>query len=219
MTMTMADRMPDPQSPDASGGPSPAQIRRGRRTALLLFLVGFGPMLLASLMYYTGWLNPTGHTNRGTLVQPVIPVQTLGLEDASGTPLAQRFGPRSADPQWLLLVAATDCGEPCQELLYLARQVNIALGKNANRVGRAAALGQVPAPLSERWDREYRLMERLVPAATPAWRWPEAIDPSRAPRLLLIDPMGNVMMQYGPEHSGKDMLEDLKHLLKLSRFG
>jgi hypothetical protein len=31
--------------------------------------------------------------------------------------------------------------------------------------------------------------------------------------------MGNVMMQYGPEHSGKDMLEDLKHLLKLSRFG
>lgn len=216
MTMIMAD--PIPQG-DSSEGPSPEQVRRGRRTALLLFAIGFAPMLLAAIMYSTGWLSPESYTNRGALVQPVIPVQQLDLRDLAGKPLAHRFGPGAASPHWLLLVAARDCDTACQELLYLARQVHIALGKDASRVSRAAALGVIPDNLSERWEQEYRLTERLRPGPEQGWNWPDAVSPVTAPRVLLIDPMGNIMMQYGPEHSGKDMLEDLKHLLRLSRIG
>lgn len=216
MTMTMAEKGTGQHQADE---PTPDQVRRGRRTAFLLFALGFGPMIVATVMFYTGWLNPAGHTNNGTLVQPVVPVQALHLQTESGEPLEARFGPDKVDPEWLLMVVAGDCGSNCQELLYLARQVNIALGKNANRVSRAAALGSVPSDLSAKWSQEYSLMERLVPAEGTTPAWPTGINPASEPRILLVDPFGNVMMHYGAEHSGKDMLEDLKHLLKLSQIG
>ncbi len=214
MTTTMANR-----ASDDNDGPTPDQVRRGRRTALLLFAIGFGPMVFATIMFYTGWLNPSGHSNNGTLIDPVVPVQALNLETQSGKPLADRFGPEQAEPQWLLLVASGDCNAACEELLYLARQVNIALGKNASRVARAAVLGSVPADLDARWQTDYRLMERLVPASGQTPAWPEGINPKSEPRILLVDPFGNLMMHYGTGHTGKELLKDLKHLLKISQIG
>lgn len=200
-------------------GPGPDQIRRGRRTALLLFTAGFGPMILATMMYFTGWLNPADHTNEGVLMQPVIPVQQLNLETASGQPFSARFGADQADPQWHMLVVSDTCGGDCERLLYLARQANIALGKNAPRVSRSAWLGSMPAGLESRWHEEYRLMERLQLQAGRHPAWPEGLNPAGQPGILLVDPFGNVMMRYGPEHTGKQLLKDLKHLLKLSQVG
>ena len=57
MTMTMANRISDQEQNE---GPTPEQARRGRRTAFLLFALGFGPMIVATIMFYTGWLNPAG---------------------------------------------------------------------------------------------------------------------------------------------------------------
>ncbi|MDX1456490.1 MAG: hypothetical protein R3276_02815 [Marinobacter sp.] len=215
MTTTTANAMTDRNSSQSS----PEQVRRGRRIALLLFAVGFGPMLVATAMFYTGWFNPGGHTNRGELLQPPLAVQELALLGADGQPLAERFVPQATDSKWLMLVVADACDEQCEELLYLARQVNVALGKNANRVGRAAWLGQVPVSLSERWTEEYNAMERLsvMPDTQPAW--PDQLSPASVPSLLLVDPLGNVMMRYGNTHTGEDMLKDLKHLLKLSQIG
>ena len=213
MTMIMANRMSKQEEAD---GPTPEQIRKGRRTAFLLFALGFGPMILATVMFYTGWLNPAGHTNKGVLISPPVPVAELNLETLSGEPLAAQFG---VDAQWLLLVAAEQCDSRCEELLYLARQSNIALGKNANRVTRAAMLGSVSENLEASWAAEYPRMQQLVPAPGTVPAWPAGINPGKEPRILLVDPLGNVMMHYGPENTGKDMLKDMKHLLKLSQVG
>ncbi len=199
--------------------PSSDQVRRGRRTAMLLFAVGFGPIILATVMYYTGWLHPESRSNHGELIDPAVPVAELNLEGADGEPLEARFGPQLEDPAWLLVVTAEQCGDQCERLLYLARQVNIALGKDANRVSRAAWLGQVPAGLQARWGQEYSSMERLQLAGDALPNWPAAVNPAAEPRILVVDPFGNVMMHYGSEHSGKDILEDLKHLMKLSTIG
>ncbi len=215
MTMTTANRVSDQQS----GGPTPEQVRRGRRTAILLFAIGFGPMVFATIMYYTGWLNPTGHTNNGELVKPAVPVTELHMQTSDGQPLAEWFGPERADAEWMMMVVAGNCAEDCENLLYLARQVNIALGKNANRMSRAAFIGTVPAELERRWAEEYSAMERLQSQGDRAPAWPAGVRPDQEPRILLLDPFGNVMMHYGNEHSGKDMLKDLKHLMKLSQIG
>lgn len=199
--------------------PTPDQVRRGRRMAILLFTLGFGPMLVATAMFYTGWLNPAAQSNRGELVQPPVPVAQLNLLGADGALLADRFGPDKRDPRWLLLVSAGNCTEQCEQLLYLARQVNIALGKNASRVQRAAWLEQVPENLAGRFHQEYPAMERLSGRQDLHPGWPQGVDPSHEPRILVVDPFGNIMMHYGTEHSGKDMLNDLKHLLKLSQIG
>lgn len=216
MTMTMANRI---SGQEQNEGPTPEQVRRGRRTAFLLFALGFGPIIIATIMFYTGWLNPAGHTNNGVLLDPVAPVSALNLESSNGVPLAERFGPDVVDPNWMMIVAAGRCGDRCEQLLYLARQVNIALGKNANRVSRAAVLGDMPAGLQARWPEQYSSMEVLVPASGTRPAWPVGVDPASEPRILLVDPFGNIIMHYGTEHTGKDMLEDLKQLLKLSQIG
>ncbi len=198
--------------------PTPAQVRRGRRTALLLFALGFGPMILATVMFYTGWLNPDGYSNQGQLITPPVAIQDLGLTGADGEPLEQRFAVEQDDRNWLLMVTADQCNQSCEELLYLARQVNIALGKNASRVNRAALVGSVPAELDNRWNDEYRLMERLQQSSANS-SWPEALGSRSEPAIFLVDPLGNVMMKYTSEHTGKQMLKDLKHLLKLSTIG
>lgn len=199
--------------------PTPDQVRRGRRTALLLFAIGFGPMILATVMYYSGWLHPESRSNHGALIDPAIPVAELNLVDDDGQPLQARFGPELQDAKWMMIVTAQTCGEDCEQLLYLSRQVNIALGKNANRVGRAAWIDTVPAELQSRWRNEYSSMERLTLAPGASPDWPAGVDPAQTPRILVVDPFGNVMMHYGSEHTGKDMLEDLKHLMKLSQIG
>lgn len=204
----------------ANEHPSPSQVRRGRRTALLLFAIGFGPMILATVMFYTGWLTPDGYTNHGTLIDPVVPVAELHLVGADGKPLTARFEDGQADePGWLMIVVAGHCESDCETLLHNARQVNVALGKNANRVRRAAYLQQTSTDLDQRWNQDYPLMERLVSASTSEPVWPPGVDPAQAPQVLLVDPFGNVMMRYLVDQSGKPMLEDLKHLLKLSQLG
>ena len=198
---------------------SPEQVRRGRRMAILLFAIGFGPMILATVMYYTGWLNPAGHSNHGALIQPPVPVSELKFRSADDTLLADRFGPELKNPEWMMIVVAENCADACEELLYRARQVNIALGKNANRVNRASWLGAVSEDLSERLSKEYESMERLNLAAGDKPAWAAGISPEDQPRILLVDPFGNVIMHYGSEHTGKEMLKDLKQLLKLSQIG
>lgn len=198
---------------------SPEQVRRGRRMALLLFAIGFGPMILATVMYYTGWMNPTGYSNHGVLLQPPFPVAELQLSDADGAPLAQRFGPELVEPEWMMVVVAENCGAKCEELLYRTRQVNIALGKNANRVNRSAWVGSMSGDLAERWSKDYASMEKLTIRGSVEPSWPAGVDPSQQARILIVDPFGNVVMHYGNEHTGKEMLSDLKHLLKLSQIG
>jgi hypothetical protein len=204
---------------DENDSVSPERVRRGRRMALLLFAVGFGPMILATVLYYTGWMNPTGHSNHGQLIQPPAPLAELQLQGADGSVLADRFGPQLEDPEWMLMVVAGNCGSTCEELLFLARQVNIALGKNAARVNRSAWLGSMNDDLARRWNSEYSSMEQLSIADGPEPSWPAGVDPSRKPRILLVDPFGNIIMHYGSEHTGKQMLNDLKHLLKISQIG
>ncbi|SFR65859.1 hypothetical protein SAMN05216203_2276 [Marinobacter daqiaonensis] len=198
--------------------PTADQVRRGRRTALILFAIGFGPMIFATIMYYTGWLHPESRSNHGELILPAVPVEQLNLAGADGDPLEQRFGPLLHEPKWMMIVVAETCGSDCERLMYLARQVNIALGKNANRMGRGAWIGEIPEELQTRWRSEYSSMERLRLVGEGA-SWPNGIDPAEESRILLVDPFGNVMMHYGTEHTGKEMLEDLKHLMKLSQIG
>lgn len=208
---TMAEPTKSPTSPE--------QVRRGRRMALLLFAVGFGPMVLATIMYYTGWMNPDEISSNGILIQPPVAVEELQLNGADGQPFTDRFGPEVEGAEWLMLVAAGPCTAECEELLYLARQVNIALGKNADRLSRAAYLEQIPDDLAARWDDEYATMEQLKSQSGSLPAWPDGVEPDRAPEILLVDPFGNIMMRYNSGHSGKQMLEDLKQLMKLSQIG
>ena len=179
---------------------------RGRLQLLAILAVVLGPMLLASAMYRFGFWVPETRSYDGVLVANGQGRETLGVMVADG------------EPQWQLLVTAPQgCVEDCQRLVYLARQINIGLAREAARAGHALASGQaLDAAYDQRLQREYPQLRRYPLDAAIYSSNPEA--PAGA-QLWIVDPLGNLVLRYEAEADGKAILDDLKYLLKISQIG
>jgi hypothetical protein len=195
--------------------------RRQRRLLIVLALMFFAPLGLAFYLYYGhGTWHPGGHVNAGDLIQPARPLPSLSL------PL---WGSGTTDPNFLkrkwtfLYVAAGPCAEACRTRLYDTRQVRLALDRDMNRVQRVFVAD--PDCCDARWLHEQHpdlITIGAGAAVTPLL----ALLPGRdgavfaaAPRVYLIDPLGNLMMSYAADAKAKGMLEDMKRLLRLSSIG
>ncbi len=186
---------------------APAQRRRGRLQLLLILAVVIGPMLLAGAMYRFGFWVPETRTYDGALVATGQGRDALGIT-----------GPVAVEPRWELLVTAPDgCAEDCQQLVYLARQINIGLAREAGRAGHAiASAAPLAADYDQRLQREYPQLQRyrLDPAVYAAN--PDLPD---GVQLWIVDPHGNLVLRYDAKANGKAILDDLKYLLKISQIG
>jgi hypothetical protein len=193
-----------------------AHDRRQRRLLIVLALMFFAPLGLAFYLYYGhGSWHPGGHVNAGDLIQPARPLPSLSL------PL---WGSGTTDPNLLkrkwtfLYVAAGPCAEACRTRLYDTRQVRLALDRDMDRVQRVFIAD--PDCCDARWLHEQHpdlITIRAGAAVTPLL----TLLPSdtQAPRVYLIDPLGNLMMSYAADAKAKGMLEDMKRLLRLSSIG
>lgn len=190
--------------PNISEARAPHQRRRGRWQLLLIVAMVIGPMILATGMYKLQFWVPDSRTYHGEMI-------------GNGQSRAD-LGVQADEARWQLLVTAPrDCAVDCQQLVYLARQIQIALGRDASRASHALAAAQ---PLSEeyaaRLQREYPQLQRypLDPSASA-----KGTDALGAPQLWIVDPHGNLVLRYDARVKGKDLLNDLRHLLKLSNIG
>lgn len=188
---------------------------RGQRQLALIFMIGFVPMLVAAVMYFAGWGIPEGRTNQGVLLDPIRGVGDFELTLADGAPFTSLFVPAREEGKWQLLLLAPDCAAAdCGQALYTLRQVNVALGRDAPRVHRAAWLGEAGDDVLE----QYPQMRALQGDA--GHLQANAPGLAGAPyQIYIVDPLGNVVLRYGPQHDGDALLEDLEHLLKLSNIG
>lgn len=182
----------------------PGAVRSGRARLLILVAIAFVPVLVAYLAYFRfPALAPTGRTNQGELVWPVVP----------GKGIAPQL---SALETWALIQPVdSSCRDDCRQMLYLSRQVVTGLGKDASRVTRVLLS---PHPLSAELARHLRAEHRDTMIVRSGTGIPDGITRLR-PVLFLMDPNGNIMMYYSIDKAGKPMLEDMKHLLKLSNIG
>lgn len=183
--------------------------RPGRVQLLLIAAVFLGPLLLASWMYFSGGLNPDGSSNHGDLLEPIINVPAE-LPDA---PVVDLIGER-----WLMVYAnAAGCVDDCPETLHRLRQFRLMLGKDMNRVDRVFVHSQESVLLIQAASDTdlavlhdgglIRLLEQKQPPT------------SAAGGIFLIDPLGNLVMYFAPEIEPRDVLDDIEHLLRLSRIG
>jgi len=190
-------------------------IRRGRIKAGALFMVALGPMLVATIMFYTGWGVPTATSNNGDLVPRGHTIFETGMTDSDGEALNPLFLPDNEDAKWWFLTVADDCGETCQDLLMLTRQVHISLNRESPRVKRAFhADDPTQAPLDE--HPGLSLWDGTAPSRVTL---PEDLSPADGPYIYIVDPMGNFVMRYDSSHIGRDILDDIRHLLKISPLG
>ena len=182
---------------------------RGRVQFLIIAAVFFGPLLIAALLYYRGDdLQPESRVNHGALLEPIVnlhdEVPGLGILD-------QRH--------WLLLYADTaPCQDACRDALYTIRQSRLMLGKEMDRVQRVFLHGDEPPDNLASADENKGLIT-LRDAGL------QAILDKKRPAALsaggyyLIDPHGNLVMYFRPDINPREMVDDIKRLLKLSRIG
>jgi len=178
---------------------------RGRLQLFGLILLVVGPMLLAGAMYKWDFWVPESRNYHGELLGDGRTLADLGISGEIA-------------PTWLLLVSAPlDCLEDCRELVYLARQIHIALGREASRAHHALAISQ---PLDEAYQaqlaREYPQLGRFYLDSA---RYLAATKGDKAAQLWIVDPMGNLVLRYAAGSNGKQILKDLQLLLKLSKIG
>jgi hypothetical protein len=198
---------------DREQSPAPERKPHGQLKLLAIFAVVLGPIFLAGLMAKLGVGIPDSQTNRSDLIEPAIVIDDwqLAIEPVG-------YG----SPWRLVVTAAGECGQTCLKLLNEARQINVALGREAGRVEHLVALGEpVPDALRERLEREYPRMQqtgldpdayrRSLTSHPPEWR--------EGAQLWLIDPLGRVVLHQAVDEPGKQLLDDLKHLLKVSKVG
>ena len=183
----------------------------GRLQLALIALVFFGPLFLAAGMYFTGAsFQPTGRTNHGDLLQPVIPIADE-LPDSS---LLDNIGGR-----WLLIYSNSGaCEDACKRALYVLRQSRLTLGNDMDRLGRVL-LRLESAPDTVVPGENYAGTIILIDDALSEWLQDKRPAAAASGGYFLVDPLGNLVMYFSPEIDPGAMVEDIEHLLELSRIG
>ncbi|MCY1483241.1 hypothetical protein D9M68_168160 [compost metagenome] len=179
--------------------------RRGRIQLLLILMVVIGPMMLATAMYKFSFWVPEGRSYHGALIGNGQTLADLGVQDVV------------PGETWQLLVTApAGCLEECQELVYVARQIHIGLGREASRADHALATTEVSADYAARLQQEYPQLKRQGLDTT---AYGKATENLGGAQLWIVDPHGNLVLRYDGTAKGKQILNDLRHLLKLSNIG
>ncbi|WP_199479128.1 cytochrome oxidase biogenesis cluster protein [Vibrio harveyi] len=174
-------------------------VTKGRIVLVSLICLFALPAIIAKVVLSQGWYE-TGVTNRGELVEPYITLEQLGQP----SPLDEKG--------WqLAYVLPPECKEQCQQQIHLMQQSHIALGKYQERVVPVIWTSEETSNVAQSivvMQMNYSLSSRV-----------------KAGQMLIVDPLGQLVMSYTPEANedlvrlSKDVLADLRKLLKLSRVG
>lgn len=177
---------------------------KGRWQLILILMMVIGPMALATFMYKLQFWVPDSRSYHGEMI-------------GNGQTRAD-IGVQSDEDRWQLLVTApTVCAADCQQLVYLARQLQISLGRDASRASHALASAQpVSTEYEAKLKAEYPQLQRYPLDLTTFTK--DAAAPGDA-QLWIVDPHGNLVLRYDARVKGKDLLNDLRLLLKLSNIG
>jgi len=177
-------------------------VKRSRATLIGVALAFLIPVIGAKLVLDQNWYQGAV-TNKGTMLVPPIELGELNTELPEGWRVA--------------LVDDGNCGDSCMQGLYAMNQLDVALGKETDRVspvlitsaGTALDLTNVPL-VTHINNGNLELAVNELPAH----------------HLFIIDPLGNIVLHY-PTYAeeeamraeAKNLLADLRTLLKLSKVG
>lgn len=184
---------------------------KGRFQLLLIASVFFGPLILAAWLYFSGaGLKPAGRTNHGELLLPLASIPDTLPESA----IHEHLG-----GSWLLIYSNSGlCEEACEYALYTLRQSRVMLGKDMDRLVRVFLHGDSAPDRVFLADEHAGLITLRDSGFSDLLKNKKPAE-SSAGGYYLVDPLGNLVMYFQPDIDPGDMVEDIKHLLELSRIG
>jgi hypothetical protein len=188
---------------------------RGRRTLLIVAAVFLLPVAVAFTLYYGKLWRPANSASKGQLIEPAQPLNVTGLRHADGSSAADSV---LAGKWTLLYIGDGRCDDACRTALVFGRQSRLALNNEMTRVQRVfLATGNCCD--SDYFAREQAGLIALDASAPEAKALLAQFPGEREHTLFIVDPLGNLMMRHDASHTTKDLLSDLKKLLKLSHIG
>jgi len=199
---------------------------RGMWPLYAILGMSLAPVFAALVAYFMPQLGlrPEGHNNYGRILEPQRPIpsaQALPLRSLDGQP----FDLSTLRGQWVLVSAdAAACPESCVRKLFILRNSHASQGKNVDRLSRVWFVldeGEVPADVRNAYVGTHMLRAdpgRLAPFLAADRNAAEAAGALRA-HMWIIDPLGNLMMEFPPEADPIEVRDDIVKLLKNSRIG
>jgi len=192
-------------------------INNSQLKLLFIFIIFTFPFMISYFIlndYNSGQDLTT--TNYGKFIDPPINITPINTSVIMKKENSENIFNR----KWTLIQFEHDiCSKRCFDVRFLLKQINIALGKDMNRVQRV-------------FLSYNKMKSKDVSEMTD--NYPNLILINNEPRdlhiiineisnnqsmVLLVDPLGNVILAYRDDFNGKKLLKDLKKLLKLSRIG
>ncbi len=186
-----------------------ADTSRSNKKTLILVLIAFVvPVILAKFALDQDWFN-RGATNKGELLDPTLDF-SAALDDLP--------------PKWrLVYVLPEECTAACENAIYSIRQVWLALGRETDRAEAMVLTTQNSDPQAV---EKLQNTKRLTLHAVNQNSVNKMFKGERGNGIFIVDTLNNAMLRYPVKAEkeaavmdSRDMLSDVKKLLKLSRIG
>ncbi len=195
------------------------QQQKNRRTIVLLFAMTIIPFTIAWFLSENAeWLKKG--TNKGILITPPVITET---SEFSGFDAFSTENMKELKGHWVLLnvLPNKDCNTVCQKAMHKTKQLRLMMNKDLTRIRRAVVIiSDVDAEKAQKWWIDDVRLIRVKPAISLLNKL-KTIRKKGIPDgiLLLMDPLGNLMMQYEPEFDPYEVKRDLRKLLRISQIG
>lgn len=192
-----------------------AQQRKGRMIFLLLAVFFTVPLVVVVAMVKFDWR--PGGKSYGQLIQPPVSI----AHDSHWVSDQQQSVPEFWRDRWNMVYIARECDAVCMQRLYDLRQIYVSLYKDMVRVQRVLITQQQDTQAIRARYPDMLIINGQPEQITALGKQLTAQEQNTldAQRIYFIDPLGNVMMQYGPTLEAKWIRKDLVKLLKSSWAG
>ncbi|MBT1451447.1 hypothetical protein KJ365_11210 [Glaciecola sp. XM2] len=182
--------------------------KAGKLSFILLIIAFIVPVIMAKIALENDWFNKAS-TNRGQLLDPIIEAQDLL---------------QGAETKWhFLYVIPAMCDAACDNAIYSINQVKTAIGRESDRVNAVFIA-------TETSDQSALTKIAEISATQVLQQQKENVNKvfkdESVNAIFIADTLNNIVLKYPntPDEEqaimdSRDMLADIKKLLKLSRIG
>ena len=169
----------------------------GKKTFIIAIVIAALSIFGSTLMFGVAKLGFTwGTTNKGDFVTPPVTLGQVGWIDATGRLL-------DGQGKWWLWLNDPSCRSDCDEIIGRLIATHTLLNRQSDRARLAILLSEEASP-------------RSLPLEVTVL---SGVQKTMPEGIYIIDPIGNFVFRYGADGNPKDILSDLKRLLKMSQIG
>ena len=202
---------------------STEEIRKQNQRTIILLVVAFLLPVISAYIVYKNMDHGIQTKNNGVLVVPARPLDRIKLTTADHS----AFTIEQLKGKWnLIYIGQGPCKQSCLDSLSKMHQTRLAQGSDMSRVRLLYIAADMPPPtVQEKLGRDYARLsvvsgdKAAIDAAVKLFQTADAPAVMEGHRIYMVDPLGNLMMQYPRDVRLIGVIKDLEHLLKISHIG